>query len=1004
MGLQAGSRLGHFEILSPLGAGGMGEVYRARDTHLDRQVAIKVLPDRLAGNAESRERFDREAKSIAALSHPNILTIHDFGEQDDVYYAVTELLEGETLRDRMKRKGPMDWREALEIAIRISDGLSAAHKKHIVHRDIKPENLFLTGDGVVKILDFGLARSDLGPEINPAEIGQTVPLLTTPGAVLGTIGYMSPEQARGQKAEPASDVFSLGCVLYEVLTGKRVFERDNPTDTLSAIIRDDPPSLMDTDPNLPARLDEIVKVALEKDADSRYPSGAELREELLDFQKSLSASDLQAAPMSLARPRVLIPAAVVIALLAFAAIWPYTRGNKEQWAREEALPRISELNDAQDYQAAFALAKEAEQHIPTDPVLAEVWDKISNTYSFHTVPAGADVSYRVYSDVDGAWKSLGQTPLDDVRIPLGPYRWKFEKEGFETIALASRIADPAWAAGAASMNLPSPSDADTLIEITLEKEGTLPAGMIPVEGGRYSMPLVGFNPIQLVRLDRYLIDRTEVTNARFKEFVAAGAYQNPRYWKQPFERDGESVEWKEAVAEFKDSTGRPGPATWEAGDYPPGEADYPVSGVTWYEAAAYAEFSGKSLPTIFHWVRAALPSFEVAEPMSPEIIPLSNIGGKGLAEVASYQGMSVSGAYDMAGNVREWCWNAAGNRRYSMGGGWSDPGYMFTMTYPQSPWDRTETNGFRCVKYLSGGELPASLTRAVNFGSTDFRAVESLSPEVMAVYREQSEYDPKALNSKVDAVDETSLESTRETVSYDAAYADERIIARIDLPRDAEPPFQAVIYLSGINSIQQRSYSEMPIDRRLNFVVKGGRAMVRPVLSGMYERNNGATLLLMTGPRSRRELFARWRMDISRTLEYLATRPDIDATKISFMGLSLGATCAPILLIDEPRIKSAILLSGGFTAMLLDEAGVRELVTHVRGIDIPILMINGKYDYIFPMETSQKPMFELFGTPEEDKRHVQFEAGHADLPRSGLIKETLDWLDRYHGPVRAMSK
>jgi serine/threonine protein kinase len=217
MSLPAGTRLGPYEVLAPLGAGGMGEVYRARDTKLGRDVAVKVLPERFAADPASVARFEREARAVAALSHPNILAIHDFGRQDATAYAVMELLEGETLRERLA-SGPLPVRKALDYAVQVAHGLAAAHEKGIAHRDLKPENVFITAEGRVKILDFGLAKvTALEPE---GTRSPTASAGTEPGVVMGTAGYMSPEQVRGQPVDHRSDIFSFGSVLYEMLTGQ----------------------------------------------------------------------------------------------------------------------------------------------------------------------------------------------------------------------------------------------------------------------------------------------------------------------------------------------------------------------------------------------------------------------------------------------------------------------------------------------------------------------------------------------------------------------------------------------------------------------------------------------------------------------------------------------------------------------------------------------------------------------------------------------------------------
>ena len=270
----AGSRLGPYEILAPLGAGGMGEVYRARDTRLAREVAIKVLPDRLAASTEALARFEREAKAIAALSHPNILAIHDVGEERGVRFVVSELLEGETLRQRLSRER-LAWRKGVEIGIAMADGLAAAHAKGIVHRDLKPENLFLTSGGLVKILDFGLARTDAA-SLSDATSAQTATEQTEAGTVMGTVGYMSPEQVSGEAADARSDIFSLGCVLYEMLSGRRAFGGNTPGQTLAAILRDQPPEISRSGVELPTGLDRMVARCLEKNPNERFQTARDL--------------------------------------------------------------------------------------------------------------------------------------------------------------------------------------------------------------------------------------------------------------------------------------------------------------------------------------------------------------------------------------------------------------------------------------------------------------------------------------------------------------------------------------------------------------------------------------------------------------------------------------------------------------------------------------------------------------------------------------------------------
>ncbi|MDQ2870033.1 MAG: protein kinase [Acidobacteriota bacterium] len=332
MTLAAGTRLGPYEILSPLGAGGMGEVYRARDRKLDRDVAIKVLPPSVASDPDTLARFEREAKAVAALSHPNILAIHDFGHQDGIAYAVTELLEGETLRGKLD-SGPIPQRQALDYAVQIARGLSAAHEKGIVHRDLKPENLFVTTDGHVKILDFGLVKrieATSPDEETSAPIG---PAHTVRGTVMGTAGYMSPEQARGLPVDHRSDLFSFGAILYELLSGKKAFKKATASDTMAAILRDEPPGLSDPGSGIPPGLDNLVRHCLEKSREDRFQSAKDIVFALSVASTSTFSSGPQAAAPRAGKNRVLIAAAAVVAVLvALAGAWllrPTRRGSGE---------------------------------------------------------------------------------------------------------------------------------------------------------------------------------------------------------------------------------------------------------------------------------------------------------------------------------------------------------------------------------------------------------------------------------------------------------------------------------------------------------------------------------------------------------------------------------------------------------------------------------------------------------------------------------------------------
>ena len=321
--LTPGTRLGSYEIVSPLGAGGMGEVYRARDLRLDREVAIKVLPELLADNPEALKRFEREAKAVAALSHSNILSIHDFGDNEGVRFAVMELLEGETLRDRLKN-GPLGWRKAADVAIAVADALSAAHAKGIVHRDLKPENIFLTTDGSIKVLDFGIARVNRpGPVTDPAGLAdaETQVVHTTPGVVIGTMGYMSPEQLRGEAVDGRSDIFSLGCVLYEMVSGQKAFGRKSAAESITAVLREDPPELAGSGRQVPPDFDRVVAHCVEKKPEERFQSARDLAFALRTISSTTGAfRPVVEAPRQRFRTAGWVTAAVAL-LVAGVLLW-----------------------------------------------------------------------------------------------------------------------------------------------------------------------------------------------------------------------------------------------------------------------------------------------------------------------------------------------------------------------------------------------------------------------------------------------------------------------------------------------------------------------------------------------------------------------------------------------------------------------------------------------------------------------------------------------------------
>ncbi len=987
-----GQKVSHYKILEQLGEGGMGVVYRAVDTRLDRAVAIKFLRPDAVGSTERRQRFIREAKAASALNHPHIITIHDIGQHPyqgvERDFIVMEYVDGNSLGEIIGGK-PLTTDDTLRYALQIADALSPAHDAGIIHRDIKPANIMVTEKGQVKIVDFGLAKLLERGKVDESAPTVTAGLRTDEGVILGTAAYMSPEQAEGKPADARSDVFSLGALLYEMLTGRRPFQGDSVVSLRTAILHDEPPPLKTVGVAVPSKLERIVLRCLEKEKEDRYRSATELLEVLEKFQAGLISAPGRLKAL-LSKPRVAVPAGLGFLAAIAAVTWFLSRQAEIRWAKEEALPEIERLVETswRDFTDAYELAEMAEEYIPNDPKLSELMSKCSLNISVKTEPPDARIYVKEYSVPDSEWEYLGLSPLENIRLPIGIFRWKIEKEGYEIV----RAASSTWDIGTGEELLV----ANDLVRV-LDEKGSIPPEMVRVAGAETSAG----------NLDDFYMDKNEVTNEQYKAFVDGGGYGNSDYWKHEFIKDGRVLTWEEATAEFVDQTGRRGPATWQAGDYPEGQDDYPVSGISWYEAAAYAEFVGKSLPTGHHWgmARGEYTPLILWPQLGGYAIfaPFSNVTGEGPAPVGSHQGITSYGAYDMAGNVREWCWNETRQGRLIRGGAWNDNPYMFGNWSQASAFDRSSKNGFRCALYPDPEKIPESAFKMEESGETrDFYKEKPVADSIFQVYKEQFSYDEMDLNARVESRDEAFEDWTLEKITLDAAYGGERIIAYLFLPKDTAPPYQTVIYFPGSASLFQTSSDDLgryhEFEIFLSFIVKNGRAVLFPVYKGTFERRDDALAPIYMGDDS--HLYSEWLIqlvkDFKRGIDYLETRQDIDIKKLAYYGMSWGGRLGAIIPAVEDRLEASVLLAGGLSGLARPEANG---INYVSRVKTPTLMLNGKYDTIFPYETSTKPMFDLLGTPDEHKDLKLYETDHI-APMNDFIKETLAWLDRYLGPVK----
>ena len=947
--------ISHYRIEREIGRGGMGVVYRAVDTRLGRAVAIKVLPadaatdDAPAGSASRHRRFVQEARAASALNHPHIVTIYEIDEHEGTTFIAMELVDGTPL-DTLLAEGPLTIDDAMEYATQIASGLAAAHAAGLVHRDIKPANLIITRDGRAKILDFGLAK--LAERPHDAETMTSMG--TRAGLILGTAAYMSPEQAQGRDATSRSDIFSFGAVLYEMLTGTRAFRGDSDIALLTAILRDEPPPVQTLRPDAPAALQEIVSRALAKDPAARYAGGAEAHAALAAI-RGASSRGADDRPWW-RRPAMIVPAALALIAIAGFAGWRAFDARRAAEARA-LIPEIQRLLDEGDRSLhARRLARDVERYAPD--VIARMRQNWF-PFSFTSEPSGAEVQIRNYLDADGPWESLGATPLQNVVMPAGYYRVRITKDGYLPVETTA-----------------SPFGG----RVRMAPAADAPAGMVFVPGGPYTSP-TGVD----VSLPDFWMDTFEVTNRDYKRFVDAGGYRDARYWKEPFIDGARTLTHAEAMTRFIDSTGRPGPASWEIGSPPSGQEDFPVSGISWFEAAAYAAFAGKSLPTVHHWLHVA----NTHDELFADIVRVSNFDQSGPSKAGARQGLAPFGTYDMAGNAKEWTWNdhRGGAGRYILGGGWNEPPYRFAESDAQNPWLRGATFGMRLVR--NNGPVGANALAPLTDLAVDPSTVVPVSAGELEYFKRFYQYDRTPLNAKVESVD-TTPEWRVEKVSFDAAYGGQRVPAYLFLPVNAKPPYQTVVIFP--SSYATRVASSTQLDLLLfDFIMRSGRAAIYPVYQGTFERRIAAR-----GPAERRDLTVQQIKDLFRSVDYLMTRDDVDAERLGYFSVSMGAFLAPVPLALEPRIKAAVLVSGGLSSRATPETSPTNFAPAVK---IPVLLVNGRQDFRAPAAARER-FIALLGTPAAHKKELALEGGHFPQDIRGIVRHTLDWFDKYLGPVK----
>ena len=659
-----------------------------------------------------------------------------------------------------------------------------------------------------------------------------------------------------------------------------------------------------------------------------------------------------------------------------ALAWVLFAGARSTGTATEILAAVATVEEAverTDWLEAFYAAERLPNRAP-DSLKAELFSRVSRSIELTSEPSGAVVAWRPYAEPTADFEILGVTPFV-WDAPRTGTQYRFEHDGY-----APQIVGDGGGAGPRTIQLRQ-------LDQPLANSLLIPARNL-------SPAIVEARLATTVppTLDEYLIDRYEVTNQEFKEFVDAGGYERQQFWEYPFERNGFEVSWAEAMGRFIDSTGRPGPSGWVGGIFPEGEEDYPVTGVSWYEAAAYASFQGRSLPTIYHWsVAAGLFQAQYT-------VPFSNINGTELAPVGHFLGVTPAGLYDMAGNAREWLMNSTGDARYTAGGGWNDPAWLFALTQPQHPFDRSETNGFRLITNLGSAEEFRRISGPVEPAVRDFYADEPAPDQLYDQLEAFYEYEDVPLDAEVLSVD-TLAGTIRERIVFDSGYDERQMVLYLFTPIGASGPLQTILNFPGSGALNGGPFGDFggspdPIIT----LVRSGRAVAYPIYESTFERDDDYVYRLQDMSNAHRDHVLHWRQDLGRSLDYLETRPDIDSSRFAYQGMSWGGRMAAIMLAVESRFKAAVLNVPGLSP--LPTQPVVDPFNFLPRVTVPVLMLSGEYDQTYPLETSARPFFDFLGTAQADKRQFVAPGGHL-IPRVDVTRETLDWFDKYLGEVRS---
>jgi formylglycine-generating enzyme required for sulfatase activity/DNA-binding winged helix-turn-helix (wHTH) protein len=699
------------------------------------------------------------------------------------------------------------------------------------------------------------------------------------------------------------------------------------------------------------------------------------------------------APVS-RRHLAMIAARVV--LLA-GVVWLGGQVQNRRWARA-SIARAAQLAKDARYFDAYDLATRIRSYLPSDPELDKVLPTITDDLNVVTDPPGASVYVRRFGANSTGGNSLrrlvGHTPISHAAIARGGYILSIEKGGYATF---ERTISSELSRAENSFLVPPALQ----VSVKLIPSAKANPGMVFVPGGNYTLVSWSRPARASAELDDYWIDRYEVSNREFRQFVQSGGYLKRELWRHPFVDRARTLSWEEAMAQFRDRTGLPGPRGWSNQSFPEGKDNYPVADISWYEAEAYAAFRGKTLPTVFQWEKAARDGkrthfaglvFPWGLGRSEPPFGRANFDGAGSKPVDTLPfGMSPYGAYNMAGNVSEWCRNELPDGFAATGGSWKDPAYVYARFSALPGTFSSTTLGFRCAR----PEGPHEGAEGISTTASDISYTPVPESEYRALARHY-EYDQTPVTARIDSVEEAP-DWRRERIVFSGAN-DEPAIAYLYLPRNHHPPYQVIEFVPGDDVFYGRSVPTY-IETFLAPYIKSGRAVLGVVLRGFLEREWPKGRV---PPEERtvryRDMVVNWAIDLRRGLDYLQTRQDVDTNRFAYCGVSSGASMYGLIYAAiEPRYRSVILLGGGVRAEMaqfIPEANPFHFAPYIHP---PKLMLSGRYDEVMPLKESGEPLYRILREP---KRLMLYDGGHfATLETAapivnGWLDETLGRVDR----------